>query len=162
MSPRFQRIDRPLQVATTGEAIGTGIGILAGVIVLIIVGATVATLFSVRPAKARDVGQWEASDPFTRSWYKSLMQPDNPHMSCCGESDAYWADKVEVIDGKVFATITDTRDDKSLGRANVAPGTRVEVPPHKMKWDRGNPTGHVVIFLGPSLSVYCFVMNGGV
>ena len=113
-------------------------------------------------ASARDVGQWEASDPAISNWYKGLMQPDNPVMSCCGKADAYWADKVEVIGGKVFATITDTRDDKPLGRPHVPPGTRVEVPPHKMKWDKGNPTGHVVIFLGPNLSVYCFVMNGGV
>lgn len=161
MSPRFNNLSRQHQVPTSGEGIGTGIGILAGVVVLVIVGMVMATLFSVK-AKARDVGQWEASDPITRSWYKSLMQPDNPHMSCCGESDAYWADKVEVIDGKVFATITDTRDDKPLGRPHVPPGTRIEVPPHKMKWDRGNPTGHVVIFLGPGLSVLCFVMNGGV
>jgi hypothetical protein len=58
--------------------------------------------------------------------------------------------------------LTDTRDDVPLGRTHIPPGTRIQVPPHKMKWDRGNPTGHVVIFLGPSLDVYCFVMNGGV
>lgn len=142
---------------STGDAIVAGVTFLLGILFLLMAIAIFAP-----HAKARDVGQWEASDPITRSWYKSLMQPDNPHMSCCGESDAYWADKVEVIDGKVFATITDTRDDKPLGRPHVPPGTRLEVPPNKLKWDRGNPTGHVVIFLGPSLSVYCFVMNGGV
>jgi hypothetical protein len=161
MTSRFTKIARPLATQTTGETIGVGIAIFAGVIVSIIVGFVMASLFAVQ-AKARDVGQWEGSDVITRSWFKSLMQPDNPNMSCCGEADAYWADKVEVKDGKVFAIITDTRDDVPLGRAHVPPGTRIEVPPHKMKWDRGNPTGHVVIFLGPSLDVYCFVMNGGV
>lgn len=159
MSPRFQRIDRPLQVPTTGEAIGTGIGWLFVTLALIAAGWLLASMM---PALARDVGQWEKSDPVTRSWYKGLMQPDNPHVSCCGVADAYWSDKVEVIDGKVFATITDTRDDKPLGRPHVPPGTRIEVPPHKLKWDRGNPTGHVVVFLGAGLTVLCFVMNGGV
>jgi len=112
MSPRFNNLNHSLSGPTTGEAIGTGIGILAGVIVLVIVGTVVASLFSVRSAKARDVGQWAASDPIIGNWYKGLMQPDNPHMSCCGKADAYWADKVEVVDGKVFATITDTRDDR--------------------------------------------------
>ena len=142
---------------STGDAIAAGVGFLLAILTLLGGVALLAPY-----AHARDIGQWEATDPITRSWYKSLMQPDAPLMSCCGEADAYWADKVEVIDGKVFATITDTRDDKPLGRQHVPPGTRIEVPPNKMKWDRGNPTGHVVIFLGPGLSVYCFVMNGGV
>jgi hypothetical protein len=43
-------------------------------------------------ANARDLGQWEATDPVVREWYQALMQPDNPNASCCGESDAYWVD----------------------------------------------------------------------
>lgn len=114
------------------------------------------------PAHARDLGQWEGSNPIIRQWYKSLMQPDNPHLSCCGEADAYWADKVEVKDGKVLAIITDTRDDKPLGRRHIPVGTPFEVPPHKMTWKYGNPTGHVVIFIGSDDRVLCYVQNGGV
>lgn len=112
--------------------------------------------------RARDNGQWEATDPEIREWYRSLMQPDEPRVSCCGEADAYYANKVEVIDGKTYATITDTRPDGPLGRPHIPAGTRVHVPNHKLKWDRGNPTGHSVIFLNTSLQVHCFVQGGGV
>lgn len=115
------------------------------------------------PALARDLGQWQHADPRISAWFKSLMQPDNPSMSCCGKVDAYWADGVEVTkDGQVIAIVTDERDDAPLGRRHVPPGTRVVVPPHKLKWDRGNPTGHVVIFLDGNNDVLCYVMNGGV
>lgn len=115
-------------------------------------------------AWAHDNGQWENSDPAVKLWFKGLMQPDNPGASCCGEADAYWADDVVVVDGKTFAIITDTRDDKALGRPHIAVGTRVLVPDHKLKWDRGNPTGHNVLFVGSWNAehlVYCFVQGSG-
>jgi hypothetical protein len=34
------------------------------------------------------------------SGIQTLMQPDNPTASCCGESDAYWCDKINVRAGK--------------------------------------------------------------
>jgi hypothetical protein len=112
-------------------------------------------------APARDLGQWENSDPRVKQWFETLMQPDNPNTRCCGEADAYYADKVEVVGDKVFAIITDTRPDEPLRRPHVPPGTRIEVPAHKYKFDRGNPTGHTVIFLSPSRDVYCFVQASG-
>lgn len=121
-----------------------------------------ALLVILSPAFSRDLGQWEASDPTIRLWFETLRQPDNPTISCCGEADAYWADGVEVKDGKTFAIITDDRPDEPLKRPHVPLGTRVEVPPYKLKWDRGNPTGHTVIFLGPSLHVYCYVQGSGI
>jgi hypothetical protein len=133
-------------------------GVTATAYVLIILGA----LLFATVAFARDVGQWEGSNPLIQHWYKSLMQPDNPSMSCCGESDSYWADQIEFKNGKVFAVITDTRPDGPLNRMHVPPGTRVEVPPNKLKFYRGNPTGHTVIFLGAGLSVLCFVQTSGV
>jgi hypothetical protein len=122
----------------------------------------VAILFMLLPAFARDNGQWENSDPVIGLWFRSLRQPDNPQMSCCGEADAYWADGVEIKDGQVIAIITDTRPDEPLGRSHVPVGTRIVVPPKKMKWDRGNPTGHIVIFLNYGLDVYCYVTGTGV
>jgi hypothetical protein len=105
--------------------------------------------------------------PEFNEWYESLKQPDNPTTSCCGVADAYWADKLFVKDGKTYAVITDDRDDAMLGRPHVEIGTEIEVPDTKLKWDRGNPTGHAVIFLGGggyggSRYVFCFVQGGGV
>lgn len=67
------------------------------------------------------------TDPVISSWFKSLMQPDHPNYSCCGEADAYWADGVEVKDGQTITIITDTRPDEPLGRPHVPVGTRIVV-----------------------------------
>lgn len=123
------------------------IGILFGVLAALLIGNV----------KARDLGQWEASTPEVREWYRGLMQPDNPSASCCGESDAYWADEIRVRNGKVFAVITDDRPDAPLHRPHIPIGTEIEVPDHKLKHDRGNPTGHGVIFVGHGGLVFCFV-----
>jgi hypothetical protein len=125
-------------------------------------------LFIASGAHARDVGQWETTDPQIREWFRELKQPDNPRMSCCGEADAYYADKVYTKNGKNIAVITDDRPDAPLGRPHVPMGTEIVIPDHKMKWDRGNPTGHNIIFLSNAdattgeRNVYCFVDGGGV
>lgn len=130
----------------------------------VIIASTVAIgalLAILAPAFGRDLGQWENTDPVLRQWYRSLMQPDNPGVSCCGEGDAYFADKVEVKDGKVYATITDTRADEPLGRRHIPPGTRFEIPHYKLKWDRGNPVGRAIIFVNTVDQVLCFVQATG-
>jgi hypothetical protein len=66
-----------------------------------------SVLFLTLPAGARDLGQWETSDPDVVAWYRKLMMPDAPTVSCCGEADAYWADTFEEQDGKYVAIITD-------------------------------------------------------
>jgi hypothetical protein len=119
-------------------------------------------LFSIPVSRARDLGQWEAGDPAVREWYQSLMRPDAPTSSCCGESDAYWADEIHVRDGKTYATITDDREDKPLGRPHVDNGTVIEIPNEKLKWDRSNPTGHGIVFLSREKYVFCFVQSGGI
>jgi hypothetical protein len=111
---------------------------------------------------ARDVGQWENSDPVVREWYKALMQPDNPTVPCCGEADAYWCDDIHVKGDKAYCRITDNRPDGPLGRPHREIGEEFEIPPHKLKYDKGNPTGHSVIFLSTSGNTYCFVQAGGV
>ncbi len=94
------------------------------------------------------------------------MMPDAPNVSCCGEADAYWADEIHVKDGKTFATITDDRDDAPLMRPHIDVGTVIEIPNHKLKWDRGNPTGHSVLFVRTGHDgdqyVYCFVQGTGI
>jgi hypothetical protein len=120
------------------------------------VTALVALLLSLcAPLFAHD-----ADHPELDRWYAGLMQPDNPTASCCGEADAYWADEVHVRDGRTFATITDDR--VVPGRTPVPVGTIVEIPQEKLKWDRGNPTGHAVVFLSSGGFVYCFVQGTGI
>jgi hypothetical protein len=94
------------------------------------------------------------------SWYAELRMPDNPTVSCCGKADAYWCDDVHTKGGKNFCTITDDR--VIPGRTPFPVGTEIEIPDYKLKWDRGNPTGHAVVFLSSGGLVYCFVQSGGV
>lgn len=116
----------------------------------------------VNNSSCRDLGQWETSDPAIREWYQSLMQPDAPMVSCCGEADAYWADEIHVRDGRTFATITDDRPDEPRGWPHVDVGTEIEIPNNKLKWDKSNPTGHGVVFMSRNRYVFCFVQPGGV
>jgi hypothetical protein len=103
------------------------------------------------------------NDPVIDHWMKTLKQPDNPDMSCCGESDAYWCDVYYAREGKSYCKITDDRT--VPGRPHIPVGTEIEIPPNKLKWDRGNPTGHSVIFVrggnwSPHLfTVFCFVQG---
>ena len=139
---------------------------------LVAVALFLATAFNV-DAIAKPGGDWSATPQEVREWIARQKQPDNPAFSCCGEADAYFADTFEVADGKVFAIITDDRDDFPLGRPHVPVGTRIEVPPNKMVDSRNdvNPSGHGVIFLMNyvdedsgeySNSVLCFVPGSGV
>jgi hypothetical protein len=127
------------------------IGIIAGVAAALFIGNV----------KARDLGQWEAGDPEVRAWYRSLMQPDNPSASCCGESDAYFAD-VKVRGGKTLAVINDSRPDEPRGRPHIPNGTEFEAPDQKLKWDAGNPTGNAVLFVSRGGLVFCFVQGSGI
>jgi len=134
-----------------------------------IAGVGVGIFITPKAAHGSDYGQWDRSDPITQ-WYSTLMQPDHPTTSCCGEADAYWADIYEMQGDKVVAIITDPRPDEPLKRNHIPMGTKILVPKNKLKWDQGNPTGHGVIFLkeistGPGIMpgwfVYCYVFPGG-
>ena len=111
---------------------------------------------------ARESEEWGNSDASVREWYKKLMQPDHPRISCCGEADAYWADSFEVEGDHYIAIITDDRPDKPLNRRHIESGTRLSVPNYKVKFDAGNPTGHGVIFIGVQGEIYCYIPPGGV
>ena len=117
--------------------------------------SAIAALAMLMPATARDNGQWEDSPAAVRQWFQSLMQPDNPYLSCCGEADAFEADTFEVAGDHYIAVITD-------GKGVIPEGTRIPVPNAKMKWDAGNPTGHGIIFTGAQGQVYCYVTPSGV
>jgi hypothetical protein len=109
---------------------------------------------TVLQANARDNGQWNDQPASVRQWFQSLMQPDNPNMSCCGEADAYEADTFEIEGDHYVAVITD-------GKGVIPAGTRIKIPNQKMKWDKGNPTGHGIVFIGTGGQVYCYVTPGG-
>ena len=117
--------------------------------------AALAALSMIASALARDNGQWADSPAAVRQWFQSLMQPDNPYLSCCGEADAFEADTFEVEGDHYIAVITD-------GKGVIPPGTRIPIPNAKMKWDAGNPTGHGIVFIGAQGQVYCYVAPGGV
>lgn len=120
-----------------------------------ILGLALAATECVQPVTARDDGtMWSDAPGGNRQWFQSLMQPDNPYLSCCGEADAYQADNFETEGDQYVAIITD-------GKGVIANGTRIKVPNKKMKWDAGNPTGHGVIFIGAGGQVYCYVTPGG-
>jgi hypothetical protein len=116
-----------------------------------------AVLCAAATAQARDDGPWADRPAAVRQWYRLLMQPDNPHMSCCGEADAYEADNFEVEGDHYVAIITDGAGDPAHGKRDIPNGTRIPVPNTKMKIDAGNPSGHSIIFLGPRGEVYCYV-----
>jgi hypothetical protein len=127
-----------------------------------IMAALIVFLYSINFALARDYGQWTNSDTTIHKWYQELMRPDAPSAPCCTEADAYWADEFFVKDGKMFARITDDRPDAPLGRPHIANGSVFEVPPEKLKYDRGNPTGHGVLFVSTGGWTWCYVQPGGV
>jgi hypothetical protein len=104
---------------------------------------------------ARPGPQWADEPANIRQWFQSLMQPDNPYVSYCGEADAFEADLFEVEGDHYVAIVTD-------GKGLVPEGTRIPVPNAKMKWDAGNPTGHGIIFIGANGQLYCYVAPGGV
>jgi hypothetical protein len=134
---------------------------LAAVLITLLFGTAVWH----RVAHGENYGQWAAQNEAINKWYRELMQPDYPEVSCCGFADAYHADSFEVDGDKYVAIITDTREDGPLSRRHIEPGTKIPVPNHKLKFDAGNPTGHGVIFVQWQQAgwyVLCYVVPGGV
>lgn len=128
---------------------------------------TLALLLTLSGAGARELyeGQWAQIEPEIGKWFRRQMTPDNPQWSCCGEADAYYADKSYTKDGMNFAVITDTRPDGPLGRPHIEVGTVVHVPNHKVMDARKdpNPTGHAIVWIrGSQNSVICYSDLSGI
>lgn len=126
-----------------------------------LIGVGIGSLFvqATQRAHARDNG-WNETPPNVRHWFQSLMQPDNPAVSCCGEADAYEADDYAIEGDHYVAIITDERGDtfpNGVTRAHIEPGTHIVVPSGKIKFDAGNPTGHGILFIGGSGVIYCYL-----
>ena len=130
-------------------------------LIIVIFAFALIWTFIASIAHARDFGQWDRSSELSK-WYQTLMQPDNPAVSCCGEADAYFCDDYRYEKGKALCTISDDRPDEPRHRPHVEIGTVIEIPNHKLKFDQGNPTEHGVVFLSTGMFVYCFVAPGGV
>ncbi len=107
-------------------------------------------------ATARDGPQWADQDPRIKEWFENLKQPDHPRQSCCGEADAYEADRFEVEGDHYVAIVTGHR-----AATDIPIGARIPVPNQKMKFDAGNPTGHGIIFIGTRGQVFCYVTPAG-
>jgi hypothetical protein len=137
---------------------------LAGIILCVIMVAMMFTVAVTVRAQATDNG-WEDTSPQVRRWFQSLMQPDAPMVSCCGEADAYESDEFEIDGDHYVAIITDTRGDtfkNGMTRPHIEPGTRISIPNGKMKWDQGNPTGHGYVFIGQASQLYCYITPAGI
>jgi len=104
--------------------------------------------------------EWENSPPRVRKWFQELMQPDNPGFSCCGEADSYEADLYER-DGENYVAII-TGQGPAVNKLHIPEGTRLRVPTTKVKWDKGNPTGHGIIFVGRDYTIFCYVPPAGI
>lgn len=127
-------------------------------VIIVLLMLAVALLLFASKARAHD-----AAHPEHEQWYSELKRPNMEEYSCCGIADAYWADVAHVRNGKLYATITDDREDAPLrGRHHVPVGTEIEVPNETLTWKGGNPTGHVVIFLTGNNEVLCYVQGSGI
>ena len=118
-------------------------------------------------AAQHEAGECEPyAEPDVQEWYDKLRMPDAPDSSCCGDGDAYFADEVDRCTPgdqqpcALVAIVTDTRTDrlevrkpdgsvKIVNREHIAPGTRVAIPPRKLRRPAvPNPTEHDVVFVG--------------
>jgi hypothetical protein len=127
----------------------------------ILIWTVCAVVLSICKASARDLGQWEGRRSATSrvvQWADAARQSDFV-MLWAGRR--LLADSYEVKGDEYIAIITDTRDDRPLGRPHIDNGRRFAVPNSKIKWDRGNPTGHGIIFIGHGLEVHCYLPPGG-
>jgi hypothetical protein len=135
--------------------------LFVGIICLVILGVSLAC------------AQTKYASPDLSEYYASLMQPDNRTVGCCGWADAYYADQTDSCgpqDGPncaLVAIITDTRpnkltlpDGRVLERPPIALGTRIPIPPSKIRRPAiHNPTDHNIVFVakpGGYINVYCW------
>jgi hypothetical protein len=137
------------------------------VFVMIVAFLLAATLRSPAAPMTR-AEETKAFNALVSSYFESLKQPDNPNVSCCGDGDAYYADKVDRCGPADFkknstcalvAIITDTRPDrlvikkpdgmeKVINRFHLDVGTRIPIPREKLRHRPvPNPLDHNIVFI---------------
>jgi len=105
----------------------------------------------------------ESGTPFAQ-WMRSLMRPDAA-FSCCGLADQYWVKEYHPSDkpNMAFTATVFAKDGVTEFTADV--------PKKAVIWDRVNPTGRGVLFIGQTefgvefpegTRVVCFVPSHGV
>lgn len=109
-------------------------------------------------ALARPGPQWADEPEYIRQWFQSVMQPDNPTQSCCGEADAF---DVEMEGDGPNGSIN-VRILSSLAAYADMIGTIVSVPREKLQTKYGNPTDRYILFMGSQHRVYCLIPKSGV
>jgi hypothetical protein len=73
-----------------------------------------------------------------------------------GDGDAVFADEWKATATGIEAVVTDNR-----GHDWAKVGTKIVIPKKLEVADKGNPTGHLVVFLRPyDLSPICVVIGG--
>jgi hypothetical protein len=107
--------------------------------------AAPAALATLLPAAARDNGQWADSPVSTDQWSQSLMHPDNPSVSCCGEVDAFEAcvAPIGVVRWSPLPACGErsTREARRV-RGPLRESEPVETPPHRAEfWFSRVPRG---------------------
>lgn len=115
-----------------------------------------AILVTASPALAGDPKFWGDYPPEVHEWFPTVMQPDNPATSCCGEADAF---EGKVVGDGPYDTIAVQIDD---GKYAIPDGTVVYAPKAKIQTKFGNPTGKLIVFISTSdhHSVYCLIPEG--
>lgn len=127
---------------------------VAAALVLLAV-ALFCFLILIGPAHARPGSQWQNVPEQIREWFQSVMQPENPYQSCCGESEAY---DVEMAgngsDGSLIVKIISGPTEDEIGRT-------IDVPRAKLQTKYG-PTGRFILFMGIGERIYCLIPIEGV
>ena len=98
------------------------------------------------------------------------MMPDRRQASCCGWADAYECIEDREPDGKLVCVITDTRPDtrtlpdgRVLNRKPIPVGTRVRIPPEKIRRPPiPNPTDTAIVFVSRYGDVFCYEPTPGI
>jgi hypothetical protein len=107
------------------------------------------------PALARDNGQWGDQPTEIRQWFQSVMQPENPYMSCCGEADAFEVQlEGDEPDGSIAVRIIAGPDPEAIG-------AEIDVPRSKLQARYGNPLDKYILFIGSGGRIYCLIPKVG-
>lgn len=117
--------------------------------VIIAGGSITAAALLSKMSFAKNYDEEEAKqNAAVHEWYGNVKS--NSNSSCCGDADAYWADKIEAPPGVDYFFVTITDDRVIKGRADWN-GLKFMVPSAIIdRKKQGNPTGHNIFFVAPA------------
>lgn len=106
-----------------------------------------AILLVVAPAFAQEHHHPPEHEALHETFYKTWMQPDQPHLSCCNKQDCY-PTEAKFENGKWWARQRET-------------GGWMPVPPEKVEQNRDNPDGRNHVCASPAGYLFCFSLGNG-